>query len=111
MRPSGLVLRLLIPAPLAAADKPGTTRVATWKDDKQAAFMLMFDDSCQTHVKNAIPELVKRGMVGTFYLNPGSGHYAALKNNWEKTHVKNAIPELVKRGMVGTFYLNPGSGH
>ena len=85
MRPSVLVLLLLIPAALAAADKPGTTRVATWKDDKQAAFMLMFDDSCQTHVKNAIPELVKRGMVGTFYLNPGSGHYAALKNNWEKT--------------------------
>ena len=46
--------------------------------------MLMFDDSCMSHVKNAIPELVKRKMVGTFYLNPGSGHFAALKNDWEK---------------------------
>lgn len=69
----------------SAADSVGTTRVAKWKDDKRAAFMLMFDDSCQTHVKNAIPELVKRKMVGTFYLNPGSGHFAALKNDWEKT--------------------------
>lgn len=69
----------------AAAEQVGATRVAKWKDDKQAAFMLMFDDSCMTHVKNAIPELVKRRMVGTFYLNPGSGHYAALKNEWEKT--------------------------
>ncbi|HEX3135707.1 MAG TPA: polysaccharide deacetylase family protein [Planctomycetota bacterium] len=80
----------LVVAPSAiAADGPGSTRVAKWKDDKQAAFMLMFDDSCATHVKNAIPELVKRKMVGTFYLNPGSGQFAGLKNDWE-----NVIPKL-----------------
>jgi hypothetical protein len=62
---------------------PGATRVAKWKDDKQAAFILMFDDSCQTHVKLVIPELVKRRMAGTFYLNPGSGQHQALKNDWE----------------------------
>jgi peptidoglycan/xylan/chitin deacetylase (PgdA/CDA1 family) len=67
-----------------AADRPGTTHIAKWKDNKQAAFMIMFDDSCQSHVKHAIPELVKRKLVGTFYLNPGSGHYQALKNDWEK---------------------------
>lgn len=70
---------------VSAADQVGSTRIAKWKDDKQAAFMLMFDDSCMTHVKNAIPELVKRKMTGTFYLNPGSGHFSALKNDWEKT--------------------------
>jgi hypothetical protein len=74
---------LLCSTGLTAADRVGTTRVATWKDDKRAAFMLMFDDSCATHVKNAIPELVKRKMTGTFYLNPGSGQYKALKNDWE----------------------------
>lgn len=67
----------------AADEQVGATRVATWKDDKRAAFILMFDDSCQTHVKNVIPELVKRKMVGTFYLNPGGGPYAAQKNDWE----------------------------
>jgi hypothetical protein len=80
-----LIVSLFLTVEAVAADKIGATRVATLKDDKKAAFMLMFDDSCQSHVKNAIPELVKRGMVGTFYLNPGSGHFAALKNDWEKT--------------------------
>ncbi len=75
--------------PSMAAEGVGSTRVAKWKDDKQAAFMLMFDDSCMSHVKNAIPELVKRKMIGTFYLNPGSGQFAALKNDWE-----NVIPKL-----------------
>src|SRR5688572_30492861 len=79
-----IALSLSLTLYATAADKVGTTRVAKWYDDKRAAFMLMFDDSCMTHVKNAIPELVKRRMVGTFYLNPGSGHYAALKNDWEK---------------------------
>lgn len=80
-----LIVSLSLIVQVSAADQVGATRVAKWKDDKKAAFMLMFDDSCMTHVKNAIPELVKRGMVGTFYLNPGSGHFAALKNDWEKT--------------------------
>ena len=66
-----------------SADAPGATRIAKWKDDKQAAFMLMFDDSCQTHVKLVIPELVKRKLTGTFYLNPGSGQYQGVKNDWE----------------------------
>lgn len=76
-------LLLLACAIAWSADGPGTTRVAKWKDDKQAAFILMFDDSCQSHVKHAIPELVKRKMVGTFYLNPGSGQHQALKQDWE----------------------------
>lgn len=81
-----------------SADGPGATRVAKWKDDKQAAFILMFDDSCQSHVKNAIPELVKRKMVGTFYLNPGSGQHQALKNDWEVL-----IPKLGQEYANHTF--------
>jgi peptidoglycan/xylan/chitin deacetylase (PgdA/CDA1 family) len=84
MRLLSVFLSLIVIASGVAADKVGDTRIAKWKDDKQAAFMLMFDDSCATHVKNAIPELVKRKMVGTFYLNPGSGQYAGLRNDWEK---------------------------
>lgn len=84
-----LAMVLLVAVSVSAADGVGSTRVAKWRDDKSAAFMLMFDDSCMSHVKNAIPELVKRKMVGTFYLNPGSGHFAALKNDWE-----SVIPKL-----------------
>ncbi len=69
-----------------AADEggPGATRIAHWKGDKTAAFMLQFDDSAQSQVKLAVPELVKRDMVGTFYVNAGSGQYAALREDWEK---------------------------
>ncbi len=70
--------------PASAADAVGATRIAHWKDDRAAALVLMFDDSCQSDVKNAIPELTKRGFTGTFYINPGSGHFAAQKSAWEK---------------------------
>lgn len=76
---------LIIATPHApAADEPGTTRIAKWKDDKACAFMLMFDDSITSHVKNVIPELTKRGFTGTFYINPGAGHYLGSKKVWEQ---------------------------
>ncbi len=63
---------------------PGDTQVLKWKDGKKAVFLLAFDDSCQSHVRQAIPELRKRGMVGTFYINPGKGPFQAERNAWEK---------------------------
>lgn len=85
-RPLALFLTaLLMGATLAsAADAPGATRIAKWKDDKACAFILMFDDSITSHVKNVIPELTKRGFTGTFYVNPGAGHYLGSKQVWEK---------------------------
>src|SRR3989339_636605 len=65
--------------------------ILKWKDGKKAVFMLAFDDSCVTHVKNAIPELKKRGMTGTFYINPGNGPLKSQINAWEK--------EIPKTGM------------
>lgn len=68
---------------LTAADALGSTRIATWKGDRAAAFVLMFDDSTPSQVKNVVPELQKRGLTGTFYINPGSGHYAGWRTAWE----------------------------
>lgn len=68
---------------LTAADQPGATRIARWHQDKACALVLMFDDSVPSHVKTAVPELSKRGFTGTFYINPGTGHYAAHKSAWE----------------------------
>lgn len=79
---SSLAVAATLASTLAAAD--GDTRIATWKDDKAAAFVLMFDDSCVSHVKNVIPELSKRGYTGTFYINQAAGQYAANKSFWEK---------------------------
>jgi peptidoglycan/xylan/chitin deacetylase (PgdA/CDA1 family) len=68
----------------ASASTAGTTRIARWKDDRKAAFCLMFDDSIPTDVKNVVPELKKRGMVGTFYVNPGKPQWKRFAEAWEK---------------------------
>ncbi|HYG75729.1 MAG TPA: polysaccharide deacetylase family protein [Planctomycetota bacterium] len=72
----------------SGAETAGSTRVAKWKFDKAAAFMLMFDDSMTTQVKNVVPELKGRGLIATFYVNPGGGGWKLQKDAWEKT-----IPE------------------
>lgn len=68
----------------ATAAEIGATHVANWKDDRRAPFVLMFDDSMPSQVKTVLPELKKRNLVGTFYINPGSGHYESLSEAWVK---------------------------
>lgn len=68
--PFCLLALVAMSAPAPAADTP-QTRVARWKSDAKAAFLLMFDDNSPSHVRNAIPELKKRGFTGTFYVCPG----------------------------------------
>lgn len=75
---------LVSPSLTRAAEEPGTTKIAKWKGDKACAFILMFDDSITSHVKNVLPELTKRGFTGTFYINPGAGHYLGSKKVWEQ---------------------------
>ncbi|WP_254508725.1 polysaccharide deacetylase family protein [Anatilimnocola floriformis] len=70
----------------------GATRVAKWKDDRTAVFLLMFDDSWPSHFQVAAPELEKRGMTGTFYICPGKGEYEKFAKEWEE--------KLWKQGMV-----------
>lgn len=67
-----------------AEGRPGDTEVMKWRDGKKAVFLLAFDDSCQSHVRVAIPELRKRGMVGTFYINPGKGPFQNERKAWEE---------------------------
>ena len=76
----------------AVAASSGGTRIARWKDDCTAAFLLMFDDSLLSHWQVAAPELVKRGMIATFYINPGKAEYQKFASKWED--------ELWKQGMV-----------
>jgi hypothetical protein len=85
--PAASLLAGLLLSAAAAAEAPagpGATRIAKCKDDRQAVFLLMFDDSVNSHITNAVPELKKRGMVGTFYINPGAGWYKAKLDVWEK---------------------------
>ncbi len=75
-----------------AQDQPGQTTIARWQDNHTAAFMLLYDDSWPSHFQVAIPALIERNMIGTFYINPGKGEYKAHRAKWEE--------ELWKTGMV-----------
>ena len=59
------------------------TRILRYKDGKQAAYMLAFDDNGASHLENVIPELEKRKMVGNFYINPGSTAWKKHRADWE----------------------------
>lgn len=63
---------------------PGDTQVARWKDNKQAAISLMFDDSVPSDITTVVPELQKRKMTGTFYVNPGGWGWKKDPSAWEK---------------------------
>src|SRR3954463_2780157 len=66
-----------------AADAPADAHVLKWKDGKKAVFVLSFDDSAPSQLKNAIPELEKRKIPGTFYLVTGSGIWNNTHTKWE----------------------------
>jgi peptidoglycan/xylan/chitin deacetylase (PgdA/CDA1 family) len=70
----------------------GSTRVATWQDDKKAVFLLMFDDGWPSHWQVALPELKKRDMIGTFYIVPSKGEYTKFEKTW--------LTDMLGAGMV-----------
>lgn len=71
--------------------EPGETKVMQWKDGKRAVFFLAFDDSCVSHLTNAIPELEKRNLVGTFYINAGNPPYLSRQVDWLKAAKSPAV--------------------
>lgn len=75
----------------AEAAITGTTEVMKWKDGKRAVFFLAFDDSCPSHLTNAIPELEKRNLVGTFYINAANGPYTGKRAEWLKAAKSPAV--------------------
>ena len=60
----------------------GDTRVAKWKDDKQAAIAIGFDDSQGSHLDNAVPNLESRGLSASFYVNQGKNGYMNRESEW-----------------------------
>lgn len=57
------------PAAAPSGDPP--VRVAKWKGDAKGAISLYYDDGTETSFRNVLPELVRRGLPGTFYLCGG----------------------------------------
>lgn len=55
-----------------------------FKGGRRAAFSMQFDDSMETQAGFAIPEMNKRGLVGTFFINPGVDRHRKHKDVWEQ---------------------------
>ena len=60
-------LAAALPSP-AFAEKDAPVRVATWKGDAKGAVSLYYDDGLDSGFNNVVPELVRRGLPGTFYI-------------------------------------------
>ena len=78
----------LIEGPESSRDAPATghvgdPQVMKFKDGKLAAFSMQFDDSMETQADFTIPEMTKRGLVGTFFINPASERYDRRRQTWE----------------------------
>src|ERR1043165_2532980 len=91
----GLLAAATLSAPATAAAQEtagdGKTRIATWRDDKKGAFMLMFDDCCTTHVTNVYPTLKKAGIPGTFYVVVEKGERKAKAQFWDEVAPKEPV--------------------
>lgn len=84
-------------SPAAATAAPGDSQVARWKDNRTAVFLLMFSDSVPSHYQIVVPELVKRDLIATFYVNPGGNKWSHGKDPTPRNQWENVIP---KTGMV-----------
>jgi hypothetical protein len=101
---TGMLIGTAQLARAADGGTPGPTQVARWKDNKTGALLLQFDDGCASHVTNAIPELKKRGLVGTFYVNPGKGLYTPA---WEKEIPATGVAEYGNHTNMHVGVANP----
>jgi hypothetical protein len=54
-----------------------------WKDNKDGAFTLRFDDSMLSHDDHTFPALISRGLVASFFINPATDRYGYGIDTWE----------------------------
>ena len=84
-------LGALLLTQFCAQAQTGTTRIAPWKDDKKAAFLLMFDDGWPSHWQVALPELLKRHMTATFYIVPNKGEFKKFEKTWREQFLQQGM--------------------
>jgi hypothetical protein len=79
-----IALLLLLTGAVSAADAgAGDTTVAVWKHNARGAFTMSFDDSMDTHARVAMPAIIQRGLVGTWFINPGLARHRKNAKVWE----------------------------
>lgn len=79
----------------------GTVRIAKWQGDKKSALNMLFDDSTPGQAALGVPALNSRGLIGTWFVNPGREEYAMGKEVWEND-APNGGQELANHTMSHT---------
>ena len=82
MKVSLLILLIVFSVNTVSAET-GDTAVALWKYNTRGAFTMSFDDSMRTHASIAMPAIISRGLVGTWFINPGMRRHQDNRKLWE----------------------------
>lgn len=76
----------------------GDTIVARWKHNTRGTFTMSFDDSMETHASIAMPAVIERGLVGTWFINPGTSRHEknrrVLGSRWAQKWSRVRKPHL-----------------
>lgn len=109
--PFAAAVWLLASVACFGAEADSGTQILKWKDGKKACVMLGFDDSCASQLKNVVPELEKRKIVGNFYLVTGHSLWANTKAKWEEAakspYVVVANHTFTHKGVENAEQLEP----
>ncbi len=62
---------LLFSCTVKTIQKPGTTEITKWQEDKKAAVSITYDDGSIHQFTVAVPIMNKLGLPGTFFINTG----------------------------------------
>lgn len=89
-------------------DEAGHTEISKWPDGKKACFMLAFDDGAPTQLEHVVPRLIKREIVGNFYLVTGNSLYKGLHTKWEEA-VKSPYISIANHTFTHTGATDPAT--
>jgi len=71
--------------PVFATDTAiGTSELAHWKFGKQSATTITFDDSAIGNALHGVPQMAARGLVGTWFVNPGTSKFLKMTSVWHR---------------------------
>lgn len=85
-----LLIPLMVGSATAAAQEIGSTEILRWQGGRQAAMTVTLDDQLNSQRDFAVPELEKRHLQATFFLNPGDSRFTSTS----KTFWQDEFPKL-----------------
>ncbi len=65
-------------------DPVGTSQIANWKFGKHNALTISYDDSAIGNALHGIPGMAERGLVGTWFVNPGLSAFQNMSATWHQ---------------------------